>query len=70
MINLCTAGKTAIHHHFYLQVFKVPAQQIMIAATLETHTVTNESRTNTSVHAKMVLYLLQITPSAFQVSFL
>lgn len=70
MINLCIASKQPFITTFILQLFKVTAQQIMIAANLGMHTVTNKSRTNTSVHVELVLYLLEITPSAFQVRFL
>jgi hypothetical protein len=69
MINLCTVGKQPFITTLILQVFDVTAQQMKIAANLENHTVSHESRTSTTVHAKPVLYLLEIKPSAFQVRF-
>jgi hypothetical protein len=42
---------------------------MLTAAILEAHTVTQECRAGTCVHAMAVLYLLETTGSAFQVRF-
>jgi hypothetical protein len=56
-------------NHFYLQLLEETVQVILTAANLKTHSVTQHYAPGSAVDAKIVLFLLQITLSAFHVRF-